>query len=187
MNVSPAKENILKKIRKALSESTPIPFPPSEGSSPIFAPPAQDLEIEFAERFTELQGKFAFCIDKDDLKNQLTMLTKSRNWQKVYFDLLDSGMVSLIGDSLMYTLHTRDLAACDVSITFCESLVARTGSVVLSSAQANGRTASVYAPVHICIAFTNQLVFDIKDAIILLGNKYENRIPSFVTFATGPS
>jgi L-lactate dehydrogenase complex protein LldG len=187
MKVSPAKENILKKIRKALSESTPIPFPLSEGSSPIFAPPEQDLEIEFAERFTELQGKFAFCVDKDDLKDQLTMLTKSRNWQKLYFDLPDAGMLSLIGDSLMYTLHTRDLEACDASITFCESLVARTGSVVLSSAQANGRTASAYAPIHICIAFTSQLVFDIKDAITLLGHKYKNGIPSFVTFATGPS
>jgi len=32
MKVSASKENILKKIRQALSQSTPIPFPNSEGN-----------------------------------------------------------------------------------------------------------------------------------------------------------
>ena len=36
MKVSTAKENILKKIRKALSHSTPIPFPQSEGHNSVF-------------------------------------------------------------------------------------------------------------------------------------------------------
>jgi L-lactate dehydrogenase complex protein LldG len=79
-----------------------------------------------------------------------------------------------------------DLASCDVSVTSCESLVARTGSMLLSSAQ-NGRTVSVYAPVHICIAHTNQLVFDIKDALGLVKKKYPADIPSLITFASGPS
>ncbi|RYF98749.1 MAG: lactate utilization protein B/C, partial [Chitinophagaceae bacterium] len=30
MNISSSKENILKKIRKALTQSTPLPFPKSE-------------------------------------------------------------------------------------------------------------------------------------------------------------
>ena len=38
MKVSPAKENILKKIRQALSHSTPLPFPQSEGNSSVFQP-----------------------------------------------------------------------------------------------------------------------------------------------------
>jgi L-lactate dehydrogenase complex protein LldG len=57
MNVSPAKENILKKIRKALSHSTPLPFPQSEGNSSVYQPSQQDLGLEFAQRFTNLQGK----------------------------------------------------------------------------------------------------------------------------------
>ena len=80
-----------------------------------------------------------------------------------------------------------DLADCDVSITGCENLVARTGSIVMSSAQTNGRTASVYAPIHICIAFTSQLVYDIKDALQAAKDKYGDNLPSLITFATGPS
>ena len=74
-----------------------------------------------------------------------------------------------------------------MSITGCEYLVARTGSIVMSSAQTSGRTTSVYAPIHICIAFTNQLVYDIKDALAAAKNKYGDKLPSMITFASGPS
>ncbi len=56
----------------------------------------------------------------------------------------------------------------------------------MSSAQQSGRTTSVYAPVHICIAYTSQLVYDVKDALTLAKNKYA-KLPSLITFATGPS
>ena len=56
----------------------------------------------------------------------------------------------------------------------------------MSAAQQSGRTVSVYAPIHICIAYTNQLVYDIKDALQLVQVKYTS-IPSLITFASGPS
>ena len=84
MNVSSAKENILKKIRKALSESTPIPFPQSEGNASVFQPSTQDLGIEFAEQFTRLLGKFIFCADHLELVAQLNALTVSQGWKKLY-------------------------------------------------------------------------------------------------------
>lgn len=59
--------------------------------------------------------------------------------------------------------------------------------MVLSAKQTDGRTASVYAPVHICIAYNHQLVFDIEDALVFLKEKYKNNLPSFISFATGPS
>ncbi len=45
----------------------------------------------------------------------------------------------------------------------------------------------MYAPIHICVAFTNQLVYDIKDALTSVRDKYQNKFPSLLTFATGPS
>lgn len=184
MNVSPSKENILKKIREALHDTTPLPFPKSEGNESVFTMPTQEPEVEFAEQFTKLQGRFVFCINAQELAFQLTSLIRKMDWQKVYCreqKLLQSAGVNL-DDRL-----TDDLPGCDVSITGCEYLVARTGSVVMSAAQESGRTTSVYAPVHICIAFTNQLVYDVKDALQLIKNKYRDQLPSLITFATGPS
>ncbi len=185
MNISPSKENILKKIRKALSHSTPLPFPNSEGNQPVFQPLEQEPEIEFAEQFTKLQGKFIYCINQQEFAFQLGSLVKKQDWQKVF--CLEDKLVAPVAAQLEDRLVKTGLADCDVSITGCESLVARTGSIVMSSAQASGRTASVYAPIHICVAYTNQLVYDLKDALQTAKDKYGSNLPSLITFATGPS
>jgi L-lactate dehydrogenase complex protein LldG len=185
MNISPSKENILKKIRKALSHSTPLPFPQSEGNQPVFHPLEQEPEVEFAEQFTKLQGKFIYCINRQELAFQLSSLIKKQDWQKIY--CLEDNLIETIAGQLSERLVKKGLADCDVSITGCEYLVARTGSIVMSTAQASGRTTSVYAPIHICIAYTSQLVYDIKDALQAAKEKYNNNLPSLITFATGPS
>ena len=185
MNVSPSKENILKKIRKALSQSTPLPFPKSEGSESVFQPAQQEKEIEFAEQFSKLQGRFVYCINQQELAFQLNSLVKKMDWQKVY--CLEDDLAKMAGSQLSDRIIKTGLADCDVSVTGCECLVARTGTIVMTSAQESGRSTSVYAPVHICIAYSDQLVYDIKDALQLVKDKYNNAIPSLITFATGPS
>jgi L-lactate dehydrogenase complex protein LldG len=185
MNVSSAKENILKKIRKALSESTPIPFPQSEGTHSVFQPLKQDLEIEFAEQFAKLQGKFVFCIDHRELVEQLNALITAQGWKKIF--CREEKLRKTLQENAFGDLGSKDLGGCDAAITTCETLVARTGSIVLSSANPSGRTVSVYAPVHICIAYTDQLVYDIRDALLGLKEKYHQQLPSLMTFATGPS
>jgi L-lactate dehydrogenase complex protein LldG len=185
MNVSPSKENILKRIRKALSHSTPLPFPQSEGNQPVYGPPDQEPEVEFAEQFTRLQGKFIYCINRQELAFQLGSLIKKQDWQKVY--CVEDKLIEPVSEQLNGRLVKTDLANCDVSITGCEYLVARTGSIVMSSQSPSGRTTSVYAPIHICIAYTNQVVYDVKDALQGAREKYGNNLPSLITFATGPS
>jgi L-lactate dehydrogenase complex protein LldG len=185
MNFSPAKENILKKIRKALSQSTPLPFPKSEGTESVYQPPQQELEVEFAEQFTMLQGRFIFCINQQELAFQINSLIKKQDWNKVY--CTEDKLIAPFAEQLAERLIKTDLANCDVSITGCEYLVARTGSIVMSAAQPSGRNVSVYAPIHICIAYTNQLVYDIKDALQGVKERYGNNLPSLITFATGPS
>ena len=180
-----AKENILKKIRQALVHPVPVPFPQSEGNDSVFQPSVQELELEFAENFTKLLGRFSFCFDEAELVQQLNTLAASRKWEKIY--CVEDALKQTLAASGFTNLHSNNIATCDASITTCESLVARTGSMLLSSAQKNGRTTSVYAPVHICIAYTNQLVYDIKDALQLLKEKYNGNLPSLVSLATGPS
>lgn len=180
-----SKDQILKKIREALIEPVALPFPKSEGNSPAVVPLAQDIEIEFAEKLTALQGKFAFCQNKKELSRQVNELISNSHWDKIF--CLEPKIGSLIGETVPLATNQDALADCDVAITGCEYLVARTGSVVMSSAQLSGRNTSVYAPVHICIAFSNQLVYDIRDALEGIKEKYGASIPSLITFATGPS
>lgn len=181
MAISAAKENILKRIRQALSNPVPLPFPHSEGAQSVFTPAQDDAAIIFAQEFTKLQGKFAFCPDAEDLKKQLALLIQERGWTKIYYR---EDPVALM---LRGAKSSEDLASCDVSITGCECLVARTGTIVMSSAQQSGRTTSVYAPIHICVAYSNQLMYDLKDAFVFLKEKYQKGMPSLISFASGPS
>jgi len=184
MNVSPSKENILKKIRKALTHSTPLPFPQSEGATSLFPLPGQELEVEFAEQFTSLQGKFVFCLNQQELAFQFNSLVRKQGWKKIF--CREERLLNLI-DAQLTELRTDDLAGCDISVTGCEALVARTGTIVLSTAQSSGRTVSVYAPIHVCVAYSKQLVYDVKDALVQIRNRYGDRLPSLISFATGPS
>jgi len=185
MSVSPAKENILKKIRKALTQSTPLPFPQSEGNSSVFQPSQQELEVQFAEQFSKLLGKFVFCLDPAELAAQLKEVLTHNKWDKLY--CREDALIGELGKLGLPASTHADLATCDVAITSCEYLVARTGTIVMSAGQQSGRTTSVYAPVHICIARTSQLVYDLKDGLQQLKEKYGPNIPSLITFASGPS
>ncbi len=184
MKVSQAKENILKKVRQALTNPVPVPFPQSEGADNVFQPQQEEMEIEFAENFSKLQGRFAFCLNEKELVQQLRGLIKKRNWTKIVCN--ESALKKRLFINNFIQKYTDDLATCDACITTCEQLITRTGTIVLSSAEQSGRTVSVYAPVHICIAYAHQLTYDIKEALQQVQKKYA-QFPSLVTLATGPS
>lgn len=182
---SSSKENILKKIRKALTQPVPLPFPQSEGANSVYLPATDDLAVLFAQEFTRLSGKFAYCAGTQELASELKKLVEQQAFKEVFC------AEEPIRNSLKQHGYTQfssgEIANCDVAFTSCEALVARTGSIMMSAAQPSGRTTSVYAPVHVCIASVNQLVYDVKDALQLMRQKYSNDLPSLITFATGPS
>jgi L-lactate dehydrogenase complex protein LldG len=180
MSPSSARSNILKKIKMALEQPTPLPFSDSQGNESLFQPLQEDLMVEFAEQFTILQGKFDYCLSEGESAMHLQKLCLQQQWTKIYCE--DAKLRSIFPEVQWH----NDIKTCEVAITSCELLIARTGSIVLSSSL-NQRIPSVYAPVHICVAYAAQLVYDIKDAIDFLEQKYHQRFPSLITLATGPS
>ncbi len=179
-----ARNKILKKIKQALKSPVSVPFPDQVADTPLFIPTEQELAIDFAQKFTELLGKFVYCADEGALAQQLAALIKSQKWEKIYSQ--ESGWLDDMSEYQFDPVNTDDLASCDASITLCEHLVARTGTIVLSSQQLSGRATSVYAPIHICIAYTHQLVYDIADSLHQF-KKEVDHIPSMISYATGPS
>jgi L-lactate dehydrogenase complex protein LldG len=175
-----SKSSILQKIKAALKASTRLPFPEQEAKGFPFQRLQQDIVVEFAEQFTGLQGKFDFCTNGFELADHFETLCTQKGWKKIFCS--DEKFQILIQEPFIH----NDIASCDAAITGCEALVARTGSILLST-QNSGRVTSVYAPVHICIAYTSQLVYDISEALQFLQLKYKEAFPSFITLATGPS
>jgi len=70
----------------------------------------------------------------------------------------------------------------DLGVTSAVAAVAATGSIVVSSAAARGRTASLLPRVHLCVVPVDRLVA--TPAEVLRGRTHP---PSNLVFITGPS
>ncbi len=84
-NVTDSKRKYSEKIKQALTKPVPVPFPErvkEEGS--VFHPATDDLGILYAQNFTQLQGRFAFCESEKELASQLNMLFIKREWKALY-------------------------------------------------------------------------------------------------------
>lgn len=186
---SKAKENILARIRKSLSEDKlPIPFPEAEkNATPVYGTAGLSVEEDFVMAFKELGGKFVFCDSEEELLGQINMLHANMGWKQML--CADERLLTLFrskGIDIVLPANPP-MESADVCITGCEALIARTGSILLSSAQNMGRTAPVYYPVHIVFAYLNQIHFDISDGLRALKKTYGGELPSMINLATGPS
>lgn len=188
---SKSKENILRKIRTALQEeqvAQPFPNARPEKGNPVFTPLSMpSLEETFALEFSKSGGHFAFCNDLSELAMHLNVLAQQRNWAEVlcaYKELLPLLIAEKLPFIREYNLKNESIPAC---ITDCELAVARTGSLMFSSRQHFGRSASIYFPVHIVIVRPGQFVSDISDGMVFLKKKYKGQLPSMISLNTGPS
>jgi len=137
MQVSAARENILKKIRKALTQTTPLPFPASEGTSTVFKPGLQELEIEFGEQFSKLLGKFVYCADTEELETQLSTIISHNKWEKIFFK--ENEVRSIFSNSFLGKSSYPDLATGGAHALSFEThhprggIVARLGAAILAA------------------------------------------------------
>ena len=184
-DITTAKEKLLKKIRKALLEKRDNPYPNLE-EMPMYPPDEEILEVTFAEQFTAVSGQFVFCEDEIQFIESLLTLAEERKWTKIYCWEPELQQILTQYEYPFYETD-KDFDQAQVGFTLCESLIARNGSIMLSNANMAGRRLSIYPPVHIVLAYTSQLVPDLKDAFKLIKQKYGAQVPSMITTVTGPS
>lgn len=185
MNETTSKERMLKKVRKALLEKRDNPYPNLEDSS-LYEDYAGHIDLLFAEQLTAVTGNFIFCEDDIQLIENLLHLADEKNWRKIYCWEPRLQKLLEMYEYPFYSTET-DFLNAEVGITTCEALIARNGSVLVSNSGHAGRRLSIYPNVHIVIAYTSQLVLDIKDGLKLLKEKYPNGLPTMISNITGPS
>lgn len=184
-SITTPRERMLKNIRKALLEKRDNPYPNYE-DSPLYPPNHELLEIIFAEELNKISGHFLFCEDEIQFIENIINLAEEKDWLKII--CWDSKLQQLLKKyDYPYIADDEGFVDAQVGITTCEALIARNGSVLVSSAQQSGRRLSVYPHTHIVLAYTSQLVMDLKDAFALLKEKYEEHLPSNITVISGPS
>ncbi|MCX7697075.1 MAG: lactate utilization protein [Bacteroidales bacterium] len=151
-----------------------------------FVQDEDDILIQFAQNLLNANGEFYYAESVQELSLAINSLLNRLKVTNVY--CTNDELLSLFNTQSYIILNEKDdLSVNEVTIAECEFLCARTGSVVMSSFLSTGRRALFTNDVLVIVARTNQVVYDIEDALLRLTSKYRNRYPSLVTFITGPS
>ena len=201
------RDNILARIREALSVAAPMPGHDHDAARPAFVPPSAadqrgvlpavgksfDEQVAlFRQNATDLRADFRLVQDLGVLAAELKGMSAAEGWQRAasHGGELTGAACRALGLPVLLTdqaFDKRELALCDVGITDCDALVAQTGSVVVTSRSAGGRALSVLPPHHVVVARREQLVPDLPAAFALLKAKYGTSYPSMISIITGPS
>jgi len=195
-----ARDEILHKLRASLDRHAP--FTTSGAQTHEAAPPPvtqvsgdEDLRVRFMAEVERVKGVVHAAESEDDARQVLRTLLKSHNAQRV--TMWDERYIPTSNiDGLLQEMHITRVQGehavvetADTGITGADSVIAATGTLVLSSGPGRSRMASLLPPVHIAIVTTSQIVPRLEDYIAAqrAGNVDTFRTASNVTLITGCS
>jgi L-lactate dehydrogenase complex protein LldG len=170
-----------------LPEEAARPWLPDGGATP-----AERLALLLAN-LGKLRAVVHQAPDLTAAGDYLFTIARERDWQRVAWHphpLVESLLAGV--PCATYRVDAADfdkntLESCDAGITSCEALVAQTGSMLVSSATSGGRALSILPHVHVVIATPDQIVATLADALHAAQARYNGRMPSMLSFITGPS
>ena len=181
-----SKENILKRLNTA-SLKTPIPYPEIVDEKDIFSPAPEDLLKLFKEQFTALGGKYYFCNSKEELIQAI--LPHCENIAKDAMYCADENLIHLLRNAGLSSGLNESLdivAEGSLCISSCIGLLARTGSILFSSAQTEGRSHAIAPDTQIVIAYKRQLHYNINELVEAYLSTCSS-LPSMVSLTSGAS
>lgn len=198
------REIVLGRIREALKAEAPPPDSRrAAGGTPLLSvspkrwlpPVGESIEEQielFRQNAEDLKTEFHECSNLHEAVQYIEHWAVVDGWKKIglHSGELTDGLARGLGLAEVRTdagYVVNDLESCDAGITECEALVAQTGSVLVSAPSAGGRALSVLPPHHVVLARRNQMVPDLTAALQRVQEKFKDRMPSFLSFVTGPS
>jgi L-lactate dehydrogenase complex protein LldG len=209
---STARDTILARVREALQVPAPPPHMKSHPAAPAPTGGLSVLPLEAArpwlpdggdsaaesrrilgENLGRLKAELHAVADTAAAAAFLGALARDRGWKRVALHgdpLVAAASRELACDTYRVDAGPFDknaLEGCDAGITSCEALIAQTGSVLVSSATCGGRALSVLPHVHVVVATADQVVPTLADALDAARGRHAGRLPSMLSFITGPS
>ncbi len=180
-----SREELLKKIRQSMLVQKENPFENIDLNIDVFVRENEALDIMFATKFVENGGKFVYCASIDEMRQQLLLLLENKQLQRVR--MLDNQLFEGLQFPKDLIIPPENCSGEETSISRCEYLAARTGSIVISTNVTSDKLAWTYCKIHIVIASVKQLVPDITSAYLKIANKYKQNFPSIISVVNAAS
>ncbi len=186
MKESTSREKILKNVRYALLNKLDNPFKDVDFSSTVFVKQEEVPEVQFAIKLNESGGTFIYCENEKDVINNIAALAEQKSWDNIF--CTDNRISEELSKYDIITTNTpEEFKSVNVSIAYCDFLISRFGSVMVSSGLGLGRQIFVFPETLVIVAKASQVVPELKDAIVGIKKKYITNFPSQITVITGPS
>ena len=186
MQNNSSREEILKRIAAASNERLAFVYTETLETEPIYKPILPDSVTCFVNELEAINGRCILCDNESEMYAKLNEFVLKHGFSSLFCcDINISKKLKEL--DIPYSNSETEFEEMKAGITFCEFLVARTGSVLISSASPSGRRVNIFPPVHIVLANKSQLVDYLEDALGLIHKKYGDILPSIISTITGPS
>jgi L-lactate dehydrogenase complex protein LldG len=186
MELPDSKNIILHKVKEHLNKNDVVADLNLENPANYYI--AYDLPSDqlFKQELSKVSGNCVICNSRDELISGLKSLYAELQLTSVF--CLDNELQKILAESnLPFSFNQEQFEDIEAGFTFCEFLIARLGSIMISSKQTSGRKLNIFPPVHIVLGYSSQLVSDIDEAFFQIRKKYNDGLPSLVSIITGPS
>ncbi|MFM8734392.1 MAG: lactate utilization protein C [Pirellulales bacterium] len=210
-----ARDTILARIREALREPAPLPHMRSHATEEVAAAGPGRLTILpaevarpwlpdggetlperlaiLAENLGRLRAEVHRAATPAAAAELVARIAGDRGWKRVAWhrhpavEPVAAGLACETWQVDGAGFDKDALEACDAGITACEAAVAQTGSILVSSGSCGGRAVSILPHVHVVIVTVEQVVATLGEALELVRTRHAGRLPSMLSFITGPS
>jgi len=181
-----ARNEILNRIKTVRNERSLFHDFAQNPEAKIYKPILPDALSCFKNEIEAVSGKCIVCENEQYMYEKIRHFVDERGFS--YLFCRDKAIAEKLSiNKIPFSAEYEDFEAMEAGITTCEFLVARTGSIMVSSASPSGQKLHIYPPVHIVIAHHSQLVDYVEDALLAIRKKYGNDLPSTISTITGPS
>lgn len=165
--------NIFKKIFGNTSEddrdSQGSPYEP-EINTPI--------DEKFTQNFKNNGGKFLYCEDLNELKEQFENILEENDWFESEVLCHDEKLFSLLDEN---KLDYKNISKPKFFFTICEDLISDDGSILFSSKQFKQQKANELPCDMVVFATTSQIVGNKSDGLRNIKKRYDKEYPSNIT------
>ncbi|MDD3490690.1 MAG: lactate utilization protein [Paludibacter sp.] len=181
-----SKNKILNSIAAVRTQRAAAIAVNSYPDSELYRPVEPDAVSCFKTELESISGSCILCKNEEDFSRKIKELLTEKHIEKLF--CRDGSIAELLSKHHISTTSDKnDFEPMEAGITGCEFLIARTGSVLISSASLSGRQMHAFPPVHFIMAYQSQLVDYPENALKAIQQKYGTKLPSAITTITGPS
>ncbi len=168
--------SLFKKIFKKSSNKDPQS--PKEERSKYLPEVPLPTDEKFTYNFRKNGGKFLYCENIDELDDCFDNILLENDWYEKEVFCTDTSLKSKFSS---YNLNFGTQIGASFFFSKCESLVADTGAILISSNQIKEKKLDELPDNFIILATTSQLVDTIGEGLRIIKNTSKNNIPTNIT------